>query len=121
MLAAQRPHLSRIFAAGFEGVKRSCRSCAARGYLGGGETSSAAERVAAVGSVGGRSTLALAVAGADAAALGVRATVVGRALDVHQLRVADRLAPVAHHHHHHHHVRLSEVVKRNQHSSGTIQ
>jgi len=62
-------------------------------YLCRGVSAPAAQRVAAVRAVGVRSPSTLAMSRADAAAVGVRSAVVGRALDVHQLRVADRLAP----------------------------
>ena len=60
-------------------------------YLCGSKSTSTAQRVAAVWTGGRRSSLTLAMSCADTAALGVRSTVVGRALHVHQLRVADRL------------------------------
>ena len=71
------------------------RTCDVGNYLGGGVAASAAQRVAAVGSVGGRAAAALAVSGPDAAAVGVGTAVVRRPLDVDQFRVADRLSALS--------------------------
>ena len=61
-------------------------------YLGRRISTSAAQRVTAVWTGGGWSSLTLAMSRADTASLGVGAAVVGRAFDVDELRVADRLA-----------------------------